>query len=41
MNELLGIQFGAATVEEVWGYHKKLKMELPYNPYALYNALYN
>ena len=29
---LVGIQIGAATVEELRNYLKKLKMELPYDP---------
>ena len=29
---LVGMQTGAATVETVWSFLKKLKMELLYNP---------
>ena len=29
---LVGMQAGAATVETVWKFLKKLKIELPYNP---------
>ena len=29
---LVGIQAGAATLETVWRFLKKLKIELPYNP---------
>ena len=29
---LLGMQAGAATVEKVWSFLKKLKMKLPFDP---------
>ena len=29
---LLGMQTGAATVETLWSFLKKLKMELPFDP---------
>ena len=29
---LVGMQTGAATVETLWSFLKKLKMELPFDP---------
>ena len=37
---LLGMQTGAATVETVWNFLRKLKMELPLDPAILLLGLY-
>ena len=34
------MQTGEATVETVWNFFKKLKMELPFNPVILLLGLY-
>ena len=37
---LVGMQTGAATVETVWNFLKKLKMELPFYPAILLLGIY-
>ena len=37
---LVGMQPGEATVETVWNFLKKLKMELPFDPAILLLRLY-